>query len=110
MIKAVFVLLALSLIAWMGRLMIVEREEISSNAYNPRLNDEEQTVLRGAILAANGETLAYSEIQEDGSQRRIYPYGETVAHVTGYVGHGKAGLEEAMNMQLLEAWNDKVRQ
>ena len=96
-------LLALSLIAWMGRLMIVEREEISSNAYNPRLNDEEQTVLRGAILAANGETLAYSEIQEDGSQRRIYPYGETVAHVTGYVGHGKAGLEEAMNMQLLEA-------
>ena len=65
--------------------------------------DEEQTVLRGAILAANGETLAYSEIQEDGSQRRIYPYGETVAHVTGYVGHGKAGLEEAMNMQLLEA-------
>ena len=83
--------------------MILEREEISSNAHNPRLNDETQTVLRGAILAENGEKLAYSELKEDGSQRRVYPYGEVVAHVTGYVGRGKAGLEESVNEKLLEA-------
>ncbi len=103
MIKIVFVLLALSLIAWMCKLMVADQEEISSNAYNPRLNDEEQTVVRGAILASNGEKLAYTEIQEDGSQLRVYPHGEAFAHVTGYIGHGKAGLEESANELLLKA-------
>lgn len=102
-IKVLFVLLALSLIAWMCKLMLVDREEISSSAHNPRMNDEEQTVVRGSILAENGEKLAYTEIQENGSQRRVYPYGEALAHVTGYIGHGKAGLEEAVNARLLEA-------
>ena len=102
-IKVLFVLLALSLIVWMCKLMVKDREEISSSAYNPRMNDEEQMVVRGAILAENGEKLAYTEIQEDGSQRRVYPYGEVFAHVTGYIGHGKAGLEEAANAKLLEA-------
>jgi len=99
----VFALLALSLIAWMCKLMVVDREDISSSAYNPRMNDEEQTVVRGSILASSGEKLAYTEILEDGSQHRVYPYGEAFAHVTGYIGHGKAGLEESANELLLQA-------
>ena len=83
--------------------MVMDREEISSSAYNPRMNDEEQTVVRGAILASSGEKLAYTEILEDGSQHRVYPYGEAFAHVTGYIGHGKAGLEESANELLLQA-------
>ena len=83
--------------------MVLDREEISSSAYNPRINDEEQTVVRGSIMASSGEALAYTEIQDDGSQLRVYPYGEVFAHVTGYIGHGKAGLEESANELLLKA-------
>lgn len=82
--------------------MILDREEIKGNAYNPRLSEEEETVIRGAIYASSGEALAYTELQEDGSQKRLYPYGEAFAHVTGYVGRGMAGLELAANDTLLE--------
>lgn len=101
-IKVIFVLLGLCLIAWMCKLMVLDREEISSNAYNPRLSEDEQTVIRGSILASSGKPLAYTEVLDDGSQRRVYPYGEAFAHVTGYVGRGKAGLEQMANEQLLE--------
>ena len=103
MIKLIIALLGLCLIVWMGKIMVLDREEIQSNAYNPRLNEEEVTVIRGSILDSTGEALAYTEIQEDGSQKRIYPYGEAFAHVTGYTGRGKAGLELEANDLLLQA-------
>ncbi|MCI8633730.1 MAG: penicillin-binding protein 2 [Lachnospiraceae bacterium] len=101
-IKGIFVALGLCLILWIGKIMIIDQKEIQTNAYNPRLNEEEETVIRGSILAASGEVLAYTEMQEDGSQGRVYPYGEAFAHVTGYVGRGKAGLELAANDLLLQ--------
>ena len=83
--------------------MLVDQEEISANAYNPRLNEEKVNVIRGAILDSAGDSLAYTEVLDDGSQQRIYPYGEVFAHVTGYVGRGMAGLELAANDTLLKA-------
>lgn len=101
-IKGIFVVLGLCLILWLGKIMVLDQKEIQANAYNPRLNEEEETVIRGSILAASGEALAYTKVLEDGSQARIYPYGEAFAHVTGYVGRGKAGLELAANELLLQ--------
>lgn len=91
------------MIAWFGKIMLVDQEEISANAYNPRLNEEKVNVIRGAILDSAGDSLAYTEVLDDGSQQRIYPYGEVFAHVTGYVGRGMAGLELAANDTLLKA-------
>lgn len=101
--KWFFVLLMFSLIGWSVRLLLVDSREISASAYNPANQTEEQHVIRGAILGANGEKLAYTETAEDGTETRVYPYGEALAHVVGYTGRGKSGLEATEDSQLTKA-------
>lgn len=93
-IQWIFIVLSFSLIIWLGKILIVDRETISASEYNPIGAEKEEDIIRGSILAADGTKLAYTDIAEDGSEVRRYPYGPAAAHVVGYTGGGQAGLEE----------------
>ena len=98
--RRVFWLLALCfflLLGYLGKLVFVDREEISGNAYNSRLRYVDETIKRGDILDREGEVIATSTRQEDGTYKREYPRGRMAAHITGYSSVGKTGVEAAEN-------------
>lgn len=78
-------------------------DEIKTSNYNRRLWEREESVLRGTIYDRHGTVLAESRT-EDGSQKRVYPYGSLYTHVIGYNArsYGKTNLELAYNDYLLK--------
>ena len=56
-------------------------------------------VQRGAIITSDGQTLAESVQQDDGTYTRVYPNGSVAAHTVGYVStrFGATGVESRMN-------------
>ena len=96
-----FVTLFLVLMGYIVYFNVVKSEKIINSPYNTRQDTFSDRVVRGSILDRNGEVLAKTEVAEDGSEMRTYPYGEVFAHVVGYDVNGKSGLESAENFNLL---------
>lgn len=95
------VVLFLCLIGYLVKFTIYDAPDIINNPYNKRTTSLAEKVLRGSIKSANDKVLAQSATDEDGDEVREYPYENMFAHVVGYTGHGKAGLESAYNYDLL---------
>lgn len=95
-----------ALICYTARLVIVERESISTNAYNLRLRYEDQNLKRGDILDRNGVVLATSIKNSEDKYIREYPKGSLMAHVTGYSSKGKTGIEANKNFEMTNLTNE----
>lgn len=96
-----FVAIFLSLIAWLVYFNLVMSEEFINSPYNTRQDTFADRVVRGSILSSEGEVLAATQVADDGSEYRYYPYANTFAHVVGYDSNGKSGLETEANFHLL---------
>ena len=59
-------------------------KDFINNPYNARLATLSDTVIRGRILSADGQVLARTDVAEDGTETRVYPYGPMFAHAVGY--------------------------
>lgn len=79
--------------------------DIVNNPLNARANAFEDRMIRGSIVARNGEVLAETVVHEDESQMRNYPQGSVFAHVIGYSSpsFGRMGLEYLENPALLRS-------
>ncbi len=111
-VRRVFWLLALCfflLLGYLGKLVLVDREEISGNTYNSRLRYVDESIKRGDILDRDGEILATSTATEDGGYEREYPRGRMAAHITGYSSVGKTGVEAAENFALMKLQNELLQ-
>ncbi|MCI9148522.1 MAG: penicillin-binding protein 2 [Hungatella sp.] len=104
------VVLFLWLIGYMGYFLIVPREEVINNPYNARLDGFARSVERGKILSSDKTVLAVTETGEDGSERRLYPYGSLFSHGVGYSTRGNTGLEALGNYYLLTCHLNPVQQ
>ena len=82
---------------------VMKSEDFINSAYNARQDSFSGSVVRGQILAADGTVLATSELDEEGNETRVYPYGNQFAHVVGYVTHGNLGIEQMANFNLLRS-------
>ncbi len=108
-IRRIFWLLVLCfflLLGYIGKLVLVDRTTISTNSYNTRLRYVDHTIRRGDIVDIDGEVLATSVLQGDGTYAREYPRARMAAHITGYSSVGKTGVEAAENFQLLTLHNE----
>ena len=90
--------LMLGYLAWF---QVTQSRDVINNPYNARLETFEENVVRGSILAADGQILAYTRVEADGAESRIYPFDCTFSHVLGYADYGKTGIESLGNFQLL---------
>jgi len=81
--------------------MIFRSNDTINSTYNKRQEVLAQRVVRGEILSADGQILAKTVVDEDGSELREYPYNELFAHVVGRSSKGLSGLEETENIRLL---------
>lgn len=101
LVSLFFVVIFLSLIGYVVYFNAVKRETFINSPYNTRQDTFSDRVVRGKILSKEGEILAQTNVYEDGSEERTYPYGRVFSHVIGFDTHGKSGLESEANFQLL---------
>ena len=96
-----FVALFLAMMGYLVYFNAVQSKDIINSPYNVRLDSMADRVVRGKILDKGGNVLAETKVADDGTETRVYPYGELYAHVVGYDSKGKSGLESAENFNLL---------
>lgn len=96
-----FVALFLVMMGYIVYFAAVRSKEIVNSPYNVRLDSMSERVVRGKILDKDGNVLAKTEVDEEGTETRVYPYGDLYAHVVGYDSKGKSGLESEENFNLL---------
>lgn len=105
-VVALFVLM----IVWIGYLDIVGRKNIENNSYNKRVDSWAENVVRGSIYSADGNILAQTVTDENGTEKRVYPYDNLFSHAIGYNSNGKSGLELKMNYYLLTSNDNELVQ
>ena len=98
-----FVILFIALMGYLVYFTTVKAKTFVNSPYNQRQDSFAQSVVRGDITDRNGNVLATTEVDEDGTETRTYPYGSLFSHVIGYNDSqfGKTGLESAQNFDLL---------
>ncbi len=96
-----FVAIFLALIGYIVYFNTRLSEEFQNSPYNKRQDSYEEQVVRGDITASGGEILAETQIDEEGNETRVYPYGNLFSHVVGYTSKGRSGLESSENYHLL---------
>jgi peptidoglycan glycosyltransferase len=77
-----------------------------NNNYNTRQQILVAQNTRGSIYSRDGKELAYTTTNEEGKDKRVYPYGKEFAHVVGYASNGKSGLEALTNYYLINTSAD----
>lgn len=94
----------LSLIGYLVYFNMELRDDYANSPYNSkRQGTYQERVVKGEILASDGDVLASTQTDTDGSEVRVYPYENIFAHVVGYSASGTSGLEQVMNSQLLSS-------
>ncbi len=99
----IFCVLFLCMFLYLGIFVSTSTMELYDNNYNNRQQTQEENVLRGTIYASGGEILAESRIDENGVERRYYPYGSVFAHAVGYSVNGRMGIEDYANYYLMHS-------
>ena len=109
-ISIAFIILFLLLMGNLVRFNLFEKDSILNSPYNKRQNSQADRVIRGPIVSIDGCTLARTDVYDDGTEERIYPYSNIFAHTVGFMSHGKSGIESIANYQLLTAHNNIIDQ
>lgn len=100
-IMLIFTGMFVLMIGYLVFFQVAKSRDTINNPYNARLDTFENRVIRGSILASDGQMLAYTKVGADGKETRVYPFGCTFSHVLGYSEYGKTGIEELGNFQML---------
>ena len=98
-----FVFLFLLMIGYLVYLNVFRVSELNASVYNTKQDVNMDKYIRGSILSSDGKVLANTEVMDDGTEYRVYPYYNMYAHVIGYSTNGKAGLESMYNKELLSS-------
>lgn len=100
-ITYIFLLAFVAMIIYFVKFQINDSDEIINNSYNKREEVLTNSIIRGSIKSEDGDILAQTIIDEEGNEKRYYPYGSLFAHSVGYSTHGKTGVELLANYKLL---------
>ena len=87
------------LISNLTYVQVVQAQNIKQMPNNNHTIAKSAYVQRGAIISSDGQTLATSVQNENGTYRRDYPNGSVAAHTVGYISerYGATGIEGTMN-------------
>ena len=94
-----FTLLFAALVTNLTYVQVVQAQTYKQMPNNNHTIARSYRVQRGAIITADGQTLAESVQNEDGTYSRVYPNGNMAAHTVGYLSerYGATGVESTMN-------------
>lgn len=97
------VMLFLVMMGYFTIYAMTHQEELMNNSYNNRQQLLTAQNRRGSIYAKGGEILAETTEDENGAEKRVYPYENLFAHAVGYVDKGKTGIESQTNYYLIHS-------
>ena len=89
-VSAFFILIFVSLIGYLIYFDAVKSDDFINSPYNTRQDTFSDRVVRGSIQSSDGEILAQTNVSEDGTEQRSYPYANIFAHAVGYDTNGKS--------------------
>ncbi len=97
-----FTILFAALITNLTFVQVVQAQKYRQMPNNNHTIAKSAYVQRGAIITADGQTLAESVSTGDGAYQRSYPNGSVAAHTVGYLSDrfGATGVESLMNDSL----------
>ncbi|MGL5258731.1 MAG: peptidoglycan D,D-transpeptidase FtsI family protein [Lachnospiraceae bacterium] len=98
-----FLLLFLAMIGYLITYVYKNETILINNSYNKRQQILLSQNIRGSIYSSDGEILAQSIIDEEGNERREYPFDNLFSHVVGYSTKGKTGVEDIANYFLINS-------
>ena len=110
-ITVFYTCLFIALLIYVGNYAYSNRQTLMDNNYNTRQQILLKQNSRGRIYSKDGDILAYTDKDENGKDKRVYPYGKEFAHVVGYSTNGKMGIEAQSNYYLINTsidLSDKV--
>lgn len=105
-----FLIIFVSMIAHFVFFLTFESDDFINNEYNKLQTLLEEDVVRGEIITSDGYVIAETITNEEGEEKRNYPYGEIFSHVTGYSKNVRTGLEKQLNFTLLRSHGFFVEQ
>lgn len=97
-VSYLMVALFLSMAGYLIYFKVVLRDDINNNQYNTKQSAYQEQIIRGNIYSADGNVLAQTDIAEDGTESRSYPYSNLFAHIVGYATNGKSGTSRSIIM------------
>ena len=98
-----FVLIFLGLAGYITYYSVTHQQELMSNSYNGR---QQILIAKNSlvkILAADGNVLSQTFLDDEGKEKREYPYQNLFSHVVGYATNGRMGVEAQANYYLLHS-------
>lgn len=108
-IAYVFVGLIVIMLGYYTYFMFSDSKEVINNAYNKRQDILSERVIRGEIVSEEGKVLAYTKVDEEKNETRIYPYGSIFSHIVGRVDRGRSGIEASENFTLLTSSENGIK-
>ena len=106
-----FVALFLGMMGYTCHYAITHQQELINNSFNSRQDILIAENTRGTIYTSGRQVLAQTQTDENGKEKRVYPYANMFSHVVGYASNGKYGIESLSNYYLINAnakLSDKV--
>lgn len=104
-----FVAVFLGLIGNMVFFVQFRSDEVINSSYNYRESVLAERVVRGSIVAKDGEVLAETKTSSKGKETRVYPYKNMFAHVVGRFSKGKTGIEASSNLKMLTSHDNALK-
>ncbi|SNU05638.1 Cell division protein FtsI/penicillin-binding protein 2 [Lachnospiraceae bacterium] len=99
----IMVLTFMSLFGFIIYFMFHDADRVVANARNKRQNSFDEFVSRGQIVSSDGVVLAENKTDDEGEEKRVYPYSELFAHTVGYNSYGGSGVELDCNFELMRS-------
>lgn len=93
----------LSMMTYITKYSLTHRQELINNSYNGRQEILIAQNIRGTIYSSDGDILAETITDSEGTEQRVYPYGNLFAHSIGYASNGRAGVEAQGNYYLINS-------
>lgn len=98
-----FTLLLLCMAGYITHYSLTHKQELINNSYNGRQQALLAQNRRGRIYSADGSILAQTVVNDEGNEKREYPYQNLFAHVVGYAVNGRMGIESQANYYLINS-------
>ncbi len=103
LITWMFTLLFLGLSGYIVHYSATHKQELINNSYNGRQQILLAQNRRGKILSSDGSVLAQTIVDDEGKEKREYPYQNLFSHVVGYATNGRMGVESQANYYLINS-------
>lgn len=104
----IMVITFMALFGYVIYFMVHDADRVVADSHNKRQSSFDKFVTRGEIISGDDVVLAETKTDDEGNDKRYYPYGSLFAHTVGYNSYGGDGIELEYNFQLMRSHSNIV--